>query len=377
MAPRANWKGYLRLSLVTCPIALYPAVTAAERVSFRQVNRQTGNRLRQQLVDTVTGEIVQRHEKGRGYEIGERQYLVLKDDEQEATREEARSRPFSAPPVTTRSEPEPEEEEGEVEPRSRAAASQKRPEPPRHEEAEELKARAVAPSPVRVEDNRTIEIDRFVPSEQIDARYHDTPYYIAPRDDVGLEAFAVIRDAIRGKGLVGMGRVVLSKRERPIMLQPMGNGLLGVTLRYAHEVRNDVDYFGAIPDFALPKEMLKLAEHIITTKAEDFDPAYLEDRYRTALVELLQTKKSEQLPAPERAAKLSPQNVINLMDALRRSLGSETREIQKPTPVKSTKAKRVDGQREMLLPISGKGGDKGTKKPARTTSRTSKGRARA
>ena len=141
-----------------------------------------------------------------------------------------------------------------------------------------------APAPVRIENNRTIEIERFVPGAQIDPRYHDTPYYIAPRDQVGLEAFAVIRDAMRRKEMVGMGRVVLAKRERPIIIEPMGNGLRGMTLRYAHEVRSEAEYFADIPQITLPDEMLRVAEHFLETKTADFDPAFLEDRYRTVLV---------------------------------------------------------------------------------------------
>jgi non-homologous end joining protein Ku len=318
MAPRAHWKGYLKLSLVSCPIALYPAISAAERVSFRQVNRQTGHRLRQQLVDSVTGEVVPPHNKGRGYEVGEEHFLLVKDEELEAAREEARTRPYSSAPANMKplGSARPQEDDEELMPRRGAASNR---EEPRREEAPPV----APPAPVPViENNRTIEIERFVPRAQIDPRYHDTPYYIAPREQVGLEAFAVIRDAMRGKEMVGMGRVVLAKRERPIIVEPMGSGLRAMTLRYAHEVKSEAEYFAAIPEIDLPDEMLRVAEHILETKTADFDPAFLEDRYRTVLVSMLREKHAE-LPKKIATSAPSRQNVINLMDALKRSLAAE------------------------------------------------------
>jgi Ku protein len=317
MAPRAHWKGYLKLSLVSCPIALYPAISAAERISFRQVNTQTGNRLRQQMVDSVTGEVVHSHDKGRGYEMGERQLLLVQEEELEAAQQQARTRPFNpvaAPRVVPPAE-EPVASRGGM----RRRGDTKR-EEVRREEA--VVAAEPTPPPIRVQNNRTIEIERFVRRVQIDPRYHDTPYYIAPRDEVGQEAFAVIRDAMRGKEMVGMGRVVLAKRERPIIVEPMGKGLCGMTLRYAHEVRSEAEYFAGIPDLELPDEMLQVAEHIMEAKTADFDPAFLEDRYRTVLVSMLRDKQAE-LPKKSGAAAPSPQNVINLMDALKRSLETE------------------------------------------------------
>jgi Ku protein len=127
-----------------------------------------------------------------------------------------------------------------------------------------------------------------------------------------------------GKGVVGMGRVVLANRERPIIVEPMGSGLFGITLRYAHEIRSETEYFSDIPQMTLPNEMLRIAEHILETKIEDFDPSYLEDRYRTVLVEKLQEKQA-QIPTRPKAFDPSPQNVINLMDALKRSLAAEQR----------------------------------------------------
>ena len=326
MAPRPHWKGYLKLSLVSCPIALYPAISPAERVSFRQVNRQTGNRLRQQLVDSVTGEVVESPERGRGYQVGQNKFLMVEEEELQTAQQEAKTRPYSAVPAgLIRQEAEEDEEPKPAPPPKRGALSRR--EEPRR--AESPPVVLPAPPPVIIENNRTIEIERFVPLAQIDPRYHDTPYYIAPREQVGQEAFAVIREAMRGKEMVGMGRIILAKRERPIIIEPLGNGFRGMTLRYAHEVRSEAEYFADIPEIKLPDEMLRIAEHILETKTADFDPAFLEDRYRTVLVEMLRSRQAE-LPTIS-APPPSPENVINLMDALKRSLAADRLAAGKPT----------------------------------------------
>jgi len=308
---------------------LYPALSAAERISFRQVNRRTGNRLRHQLVDSGTGEVVEAYDKGRGYETGENQFLIVQDEELESAEREARGRPFTAatqpgsanpvaaPPTSLQHAP-------------RLAAIKKR----------DLAPSIVpppVPAPVRIENNRTIELDRFLSRGEIDQRYYNTPYYIVPRDEVGQEAFAVIRDAMVAKGLVGMGRVVLANRERPLMIEPLGNGLLGITLRYAHEVRSETEYFADIPQMTLPAEMLSITQHILETKKEDFDVAYLEDRYRTVLVEKLRQKQA-QIPTRKETSGPSPKNVINLMDTLKRSLATEQ---SRPSTTGKSSARRA------------------------------------
>jgi DNA end-binding protein Ku len=290
---RPYWKGYLKLSLVACPIALYPASSSSERVSFRQINKKTGNRLRQQLVDDVTREPVDSADKGRGYEVGKNTYLTIEDEELDA---------------------------------------------------------------VAIESNHTIEIDKFVPRAQIDERYFDSPYYITPNDQVGQDAFAVIREAMRDKEMVGLGRVVLSKRERVVMLQPWEKGLMATTIRYPYELRDTKEYFDDIPDVKLPDEMLKLAKHILDSKAADFEPSEFVDHYEEAVVAMLK-KKQAGMPLPTERPSAPPQNVVNLMDALRRSIANDrAAPAKKPT-------KRVAGQREMLLPISGKGKEKPATKP--------------
>jgi DNA end-binding protein Ku len=204
MAPRPYWKGHLKLSLVSCPIALYPAVDNTERVSFRQVNRSTGNRLRHQLVDSVTRAAVETYDKARGYEVGESQFIVVEDEDLDKAREEARNRP-NLEAVPTKQEAAPRREAVKRDEQKRAEPEIMQPRP-------------------RIENPRTIDIEHFIPRDQIDPRYHQTPYYIARRDIVGQEAFAVIRDAIAGNGVVGLGRIVLSNRERPIIVEPLGLG---------------------------------------------------------------------------------------------------------------------------------------------------------
>jgi DNA end-binding protein Ku len=250
-----HWKGYLKLSLVSCPISLYPA-SNDERVSFVQLNRKTGNRLKYQLIDSKTGEVVDLADRARGYEIGKEEFLLVEDDELAA---------------------------------------------------------------LEIESKHTIDIDAFVPRKQIDLRYLDSPYYITPSDIVGQQAFAVIREAMRSKDMVAIARVVLTNRERSIALEPLGKGLRAVTLRYAYEVRKAEEYFEGIQDIKVPGEMLKLAQHILESKKGDFDPSAFQDRYERGVVELLRRKQAG-LPAKSAAPAPSPSNVINLMDALRRSV---------------------------------------------------------
>jgi DNA end-binding protein Ku len=228
---------------------------------------------------------------------------------------------------------------------------------------------------VTIESNHTIEIDSFVPRSQIDERYFDSPYYLVPNEPVGQEAFAVIRDAMRGKDMAALGRIVLAKRERVVMLQPWDKGLVGTTLRYPYEVRDTKDYFDGIPDMKLQKDMLQLAEHILETKAGDFEPESFEDRYENAVVEMVQRKRAG-MPVPtERIAAPAP-NVVSLMDALKRSLATEAKSSEPAAKVKKGK-KRAAGQREMLLPIAGKGSTREAakdkaKEPARPATRQRK-----
>jgi Ku protein len=204
----------------------------------------------------------------------------------------------------------------------------------------------IAPAP-RPHNTRTIEIENFLPEAQIDACYFEKPYYIVPREEIGQESFAVIRDAMSREGLIGLARIVLSSRERPFLVEPLGAGLRGVTLRFSHEVRGPEDYFSEIPQMKLPPEMMKLAQHIIRTKAAEFDPSMLEDHYRRALVGILRKKKAKR-SAQAAAFKPSQENVVNLMDALRRSIAAEPpakpapkRGRAKPSPRPPARARRA------------------------------------
>ena len=291
--PRPFWKGYLKLSLVSCPIALYTATSSSERVAFRQINKKTGNRLRQQLIDEESGEPIDPEDKGRGYEVEKGVYLRVEDEELDA---------------------------------------------------------------IAVESSHTIDIDCFVPKSEIDERYVDSPYYLVPENKVALEAFAVIRDAMRGKGMVGLGRVVLSKRERVVMLQPRGSGLLGTTLRYPYEVRDEEIYFGDIAEIKIPKDMLALAEHILESKAAKFDSSKFHDRYEAAIVAMINEKRAG-LPVSKQRELPRVVAGTDLMAALRQSIerAKETapKQAAAGAPKGKKAAKRNAGQREMLLPIAG------------------------
>jgi DNA end-binding protein Ku len=242
---RAYWNGFLKLSFVSCPVALHPATTAAERVSFRQVNRRTGHRLKHQLVDSITGEAVETHDKARGYEVGENRFLLVEDSDLDQARSERPvpgtlqlaepPRRATAPSAVRADEPEENDEAEEEQGREEDA----------EEEEQEENAAPLVPRP---QNTRTIEIERFVPAGQVDLRYLEKPYYVVPRDAIGQEAFAVIRDAMSREKVDGLARVVLSSRERPMLIAVMGNGLCGVTLRFAHEVRQQDEYFSLIPE---------------------------------------------------------------------------------------------------------------------------------
>jgi non-homologous end joining protein Ku len=332
-------KGYLKLSFVSCPVALYPATSTAERVAFRQVNRRTGPRLKHKLIDSVTGEAVNASDKARGYEIGENEYLFVEDRDLAQARSE-RPPPGSIPLTEPPHRESPPTVPGRV---FELPEDDRAPEDDEHEEeGPEEPGEAATPPVLRPHNTRTIEIECFLPARQIDARYFEKPYYIFPREPVGQEAFAVIRDAMSRAGVIGLARVVLSSRERSFLVESMGSGLRGVTLRFAHEVRSETDYFSDIPEMKLPIEMVKLAQHIIKTKSADFDPSMLEDHYRNALVRILRKKQAKR-PAHPAPVKPSAENVINLMDALRRSIAAErpaarsaSRQSAARTPAKRT-----------------------------------------
>src|SRR6187551_3043213 len=233
MAPRANWKGFLRLSLVTCPIALFPATSESDKISFNQINKKTGNRIRYLKVDADTGEEVEAGDIIKGYQVDKDRYLEVTKDEIEN---------------------------------------------------------------IALESTRTIEIDEFVPRTEIDDLYLVRPYYIVPDGKVGHDAFAVIRETIRSLDKVALARVVLTNREHVIALEARGKGLMGTLLRYPYEVREEHEVFDEIPNEHVPKDMLDLALHIVESKTGHFRPEKFEDRYENALRELIARKeKGEKL----------------------------------------------------------------------------------
>jgi DNA end-binding protein Ku len=297
VAPRPYWKGYLKLSLVSCPIALYPATSEREKISFHQLNRETGNRIRYKKVDAETGDEVGNADIVKGYEVDKGEYIEL--------------------------------------------------------EPEELDA-------VAIESKRIIDIDEFVPRSEIDELYLRDPYYIVPDGDVGQQAFAVIREAIRKEGMVAVAKIVFTSREHIIALEARGKGMVGVTLRYPYEVRAEDEYFDGIEDEKIPKDMLDLAVHIVSTKTGHFKPEQFKDQYEDALKDLLRKKqKGEKI---ERTKESAPSNVINLMDALRQSV--------------KTGGGRTAGKGGADKSSTGKNG--GARQPsARATTRTPKKAARS
>jgi len=290
MAPRANWKGFLRLSLVTCPVALYPATSESEKISFNQLNRKTGHRIKYTRVDADTGDEVANEDIVKGYALDKDTFI-------EVTKEEL----------------------------------------------DEL----------ALESTRTIEIDEFVEKSDIDPRYLIRPYYLRPDGKVGHDAFAVIRETIREMNKVAIGRVVLTNREHIIALEPLDKGLVGTLLRYPYEVRSEDEYFDEIQDVKVTKDMLDLAKHIVNSKAGNFEPDKFEDHYETALIDLINQKRAGKTIRPKERPK--GENVVDLMEALRRSVGGGAApEAKAPKKAGKKPRKAAAGQKEMLMPIAGK-----------------------
>ncbi|MBA1142886.1 non-homologous end joining protein Ku [Mesorhizobium neociceri] len=256
MAPRPAWKGYLKLSLVTCAVELTNVVTHTEKVSFRVLNRKTGNTVKRIYVDAETGKPLDEGNEIKGYELDDGDFVHIEEDEIAA---------------------------------------------------------------VQIESSHTMALDGFVDKASIQQIYLDTPYYVAPADKVSEEAFAVIRDAMAGKKMAGLARIVLYARERPVVIEPLGKGMVLTTLRYDNTVRQPETVFGEIKAVKTDQEMTDLAELIIDKKKAKFDPSKFEDKYEDALLELIRAKKAgKKAPKPQAAPK--PSNVVNLFDALKKSL---------------------------------------------------------
>lgn len=275
MAQRANWKGFLRLSLVTCPVALFPATSESEKISFNQINKNTGNRIKYRKVDADTGDEVETEDIVKGYKTDGGSYIQVEPDEIEA----------------------------------------------------------IAP-----ESSHTIEIDEFVPRKEIDDLYLVRPYYIVPDGKVGHDAYAVIRETIRMMDQVALARIVLTNREHVMALEARGKGLVGILLRYPYEVRDADEYFDDIKDAKVTKDMLDLARHIVETKSAHFKPEKFEDHYENALADLLKRKSKGQRIEPAKPRESA--QVIDLMEALRRSVKGGTRPTARRASSRKTTATR-------------------------------------
>lgn len=272
MAERASWSGYLKLSLVSCAVSLFPATTQAERTRFNVINRKTGNRVKRVFIDSETEKVVESDDQVKGFEVAKGEYVEVEDEEIES---------------------------------------------------------------LRLESTHTIDIEQFVPREDVSSRFLDSAYYLAPDDKVAQEAFAVIREAMENEGKSGIARVVMARRERLLLLEPLGKGILATTLRYPYEMREEDRVFDAIADVKVNKEMLDLASHIIAKKVAKFDPEAFEDRYEKALAALVRSKVNGKPPKTPAAAP-KPSNVINLMDALKKSIASEKSGGRRATARKTT-----------------------------------------
>jgi len=316
--PRASWNGFLRLSLVTCPVYLVPATTEAKRVRFNQLNAETGNRVAQQLVDSKTGDPVDRDQIVKGYEYERGRYVTISDDE--------------------------------------------------------LKD-------LQIESSKIIDLDRFVERDEVDPLYLDTPYYVHPDGEIAAETFRVIGEAMEKTGKVGLGHVTLSSRERLVLVEPRDGGLVMSTVRSADEVRPPE--FGAKPKGEADTDMVAIAETIIERRAAKFDPETFRDRYQDALRELVEAKTKGLERAPREVAE--PPKVINLMEALKRSLARETEAGPKEAEPKETAASKTARpkpaadrrQAALLLPVTGGRKKKEPSAAVPITASAPKGRRRA
>ncbi len=283
MAPRPAWKGYLRLSLVTCAVEITNVITHAEKVSFRVLNRKTGNPVRRIYVDADTDKPLDDEDEIKGYEVSDGEFIHVTEKEIES---------------------------------------------------------------VQIESSHTLSLDGFVDKSSIQQIYLDTPYYVSPADKVSEEAFAVIRDAMAAKKIAGLARMVLYRRERPVLIEPLGKGMILTTLRYDSTVRQPTTVFEDIKKVKTDDEMRELAEHIIAKKMTEFDPSKFDDKYEDALLDLIKSKKAGKTVAQTKAA--APRsNVINLFDALKKSLAedgkqtAETRRKPKSSRPKSSRKSKA------------------------------------
>jgi Ku protein, prokaryotic len=264
MAPRYYWKGYLKLSLVTCPVAMTPATSESEKVRFHTLNKETGNRVVAQYVDSVTGKPVKDENEVKGYARGENDYVILTDDDLDA---------------------------------------------------------------VALDTVKTIDIEKFAPADSIEWVYLEKPHYLMPDDPVGNEAFAVIRDAMKAESVVGISKLVIGRRERAVVLEPRDEGIVLWSLRFGDEVRPEDSYFEDIDEKADPK-LTSLVQQLIKKKSAHWSPEMVSDPIQTSLLALIDEKKKALKPkktSKGKAESAGPSNVVNIMDALRKSIQEDTK----------------------------------------------------
>ena len=271
MAARPYWRGYLKLSLVTCAVTLSPATTQGEKVRFHTLNRKTGDRIHTQYVDAVSGKAVEDDDQTKGYQKGEDDYVILEEDDLDS---------------------------------------------------------------VQLESARTIDIDEFVEADSIEWVYFDSPYFVIPADEVGEEAFTVIREAMADSDVVGISRLVMGGRERAVMLQPWDRGIILWTLRFGDEVRDEDEYWKSVKAEKPDAAMLSMVEKIIEDRTTTWSDTMLKDPVQDRLLEIIKSKKSPKRKAkakPEDEAAPAPQsNVIDLMAALKKSLEGKPEVAKKP-----------------------------------------------
>jgi len=259
MALRPTWRGHLRLALVSCPVRLTPATTSSSNIRFHKLNKKTGNRLRQQMIDAETGKVVERDETIMGYEFEKGKYVKVEPEEIEA---------------------------------------------------------------LKIESSEIITIERVVPLADVDPLFLENPYIVEPDDKSGLDIFATIREALKAKEVVGIGRLVLARREHPVMVQPRGKGFMLITLHDPEEVRLPEEIFDDIKDVKVDKQNLALAETLIERMEGAFDLKLFEDRYQAALKDMVEAKmKGKKITAPTEVER--PSNVVNLFEALKASVAAE------------------------------------------------------
>ncbi|MGB3390947.1 MAG: Ku protein [Pseudaminobacter sp.] len=280
MAPRANWKGFLKVGELICPVALYTAASTSERITFHTVNRATGHRVNRLFIDSDSGKPVEKEDQVKGYEVGPGDYVVLEPDE----------------------------------------------------------VAAAVP-----ESDKTLSVEAFIRTSDVDDLYFDKPYYLAPSDRHAEEAFTLIRDGMKAKKVAALAQTVLFRRVRTLLIRPHGDGLTATTLSFDYEVRSARDAFDEVPDMKIKGEMLDLAEHIIETKEGKFDPSEFHDRYEAALADLVKAKLEGRKIEPRKEPKR--EKVVDLMAALRESASLAKKTAPSRSSAKARSAERAAAPR--------------------------------